>query len=427
MNQEELVSTFAKAMCRIADCLPRQELNLLLYPTRNIKQAVAKLYAYLIDFLVKALHWYQEGKVKHIIHAITQPVKIRYKDILENIEECSRNIDRWAASSAHAELRDMHNLQQKTQIELDNTGTIVRSSATTTDEIMRIVVSMTPQLTKLVAGQLNTNQRVFDLQLSQMLAATANSRLQDPEISYRSGILRRNKHRARCRNWPPFYHSAKLRDWTTSQTSSLVVVRGPYSLRDQAKMFGVNVIEAMRSASIPVLWMIPSAVQRASGLVTSIDLLKSLVQQAMRINRHFQSENACALSCARIQSAVNESDWFDILGSVLIGLPLVYVVLDSGLLGREGIAHSGNFAWPLAFFTLFQRLAYMDSCTVVKVLIINYYKETDHLCMTGVDEPQNYIVTIDSRRHSAARYRSKARSKRLLHGNWQGGFVNRYV
>ena len=113
------MSTFAKTLCRIADCLPRQELALVLYPTKQIKQGVAQLYAHFMDFLVRAMKWYREGAVNRIVHSITQPVGIRYKDILESIEDCSRSIDKWVTASAQAELRDMHALQQRTQSDVE--------------------------------------------------------------------------------------------------------------------------------------------------------------------------------------------------------------------------------------------------------------------------------------------------------------------
>lgn len=108
---------------------------------------------------------------------------IKYKDILENIEDCSRRIDQWAASAAKAELRDAHTLQQAMNTNLENTGSVVRSSAVSVDDIRRRIIDIAPQLTTLISRHVNTSQRVSDLQLSQMLTIAANSSLQDPEIT----------------------------------------------------------------------------------------------------------------------------------------------------------------------------------------------------------------------------------------------------
>ena len=87
---------------------------------------------------------------------------------------------------------DVHSLQQAMNTDLENTGSVVRSSAVSVDDIRRKIIDIDPQLTTLISRHVNNSQRVSDLQLSQMLTIAANSSLQDPEIGYRYGILRRN-------------------------------------------------------------------------------------------------------------------------------------------------------------------------------------------------------------------------------------------
>lgn len=80
----------------------------MLYPTERMKQAVMELYAYLIRFLIRAYDWYQERTLVHLLHSITRPAELRYKDLIENISDCSLKVDRLALSGAQAEQRDMH-------------------------------------------------------------------------------------------------------------------------------------------------------------------------------------------------------------------------------------------------------------------------------------------------------------------------------
>ena len=388
-----------------------------------MKQEVARLYAYLIQFLIKALKWYQEGTFKHIIHSITQPVGIKYKDILENIEDCSRCIDQWAVSSAQAELRDVHTLQREVHTDLKNTGSVVRRSTMSVDEIMRRVIDIAPQLTTLISGQVNTNHRVFDLQLSQMLTITAGSSLQDPEISYRHGILRRNKSMQRASRPIQFLDSQKLKRWTTSEGSSFIIIKGPYSMRDQIRIFGVDLIEAVRSAQIPVLWALPSVTQTGAETITSIDVLKSLVQQAIRINKSFQNESTCALSCNRMQSAAHESDWFDILGSTLLGLPQTYIVFDTSILGPTGLTLSENFSWVLAFYSLLERLKARGSRSAIKLIFISYC-ETKHMDLNGFDQPEDFTLKIDPRRRAAPRERRRRKNRFRLRASRGASFEN---
>ena len=393
MNQEELIATLAKAMCRIADSLPRQQLATILYPTQEMKRSVAQLYAHLMKFFTMAWQWYKEGPVKHMLHSITQPASLRYKDILSDIEDCSRRIDQWAVSSAQAEIRDMHTLQQNMQMDVLDINGLLQKNNKIVSGIMEVILAISPQISQLLEGQLDTSQRVSDLQLSQMLTHTANSLLADPETSYRFGVLIRNKRQRGLNREPKLWLSPRLRDWTTSKSSSLIIVKGSYATRSQARDFSINVIEAVRSASIPVLWALHDNSKSVCETIRTADLLKSLVQQAIRISKTFQSEKICTSSCARMQSARDENEWLDILGSVLVGFPLLYIVVNLEALGRNPLAMTEHFSWPLAFLSLFQSLSSRGVATVVRIVLITY-GGARFLNLSDLEDPEQSVVNI---------------------------------
>lgn len=56
----------------------------------------------------RAVNWYSEGKLRHIISAIFRPAPLRFKDLLEEIERCSQTVDNLAVGVSQAEQRDMH-------------------------------------------------------------------------------------------------------------------------------------------------------------------------------------------------------------------------------------------------------------------------------------------------------------------------------
>ena len=116
-----MTKTLAKGLCHIADSLPRVEFLTLLYPTRRMKQAVADLYAYIIRFLIRAQGWYQEGKVLHALHSFTRPAELRYVDLIDEIEACTRTVDSLASAGAQAEQRDVH---VKLQALIDRQGAL---------------------------------------------------------------------------------------------------------------------------------------------------------------------------------------------------------------------------------------------------------------------------------------------------------------
>ena len=108
MNHETLISTVAKGLTQIADALPRVELANNLYPSKRMEHAVSELYAYVIKFFIRAYDWYRESTFSHVLHSITRPAELRYKDLLDKITDRSRSIDQLAVSGSQAEQREMH-------------------------------------------------------------------------------------------------------------------------------------------------------------------------------------------------------------------------------------------------------------------------------------------------------------------------------
>lgn len=73
-----------------------------------MKAALEELYASVLNFLVKAYEWYNEGKLSHMFHGVSQQWNRVNGDLVDEIAEKSRRIDQLAAAASQAEIRDMH-------------------------------------------------------------------------------------------------------------------------------------------------------------------------------------------------------------------------------------------------------------------------------------------------------------------------------
>jgi hypothetical protein len=108
INHEDVNTALATALLEIGDLLPRVELASSLYPTARMKSAITTLYAYLLKFFIRARNWYNEGSWKRIVHSVTRPSELRYKDLLQQIDRASNEIDQLTRSAAQAEVRTIH-------------------------------------------------------------------------------------------------------------------------------------------------------------------------------------------------------------------------------------------------------------------------------------------------------------------------------
>jgi hypothetical protein len=98
----------AKSLTKIGDVLGRIKLTYILYPTPQVQHTVSEIYSKIIRFFLKAERWYQQGKLRRAWEALSKPVELYYNDLIEEVEECTKEIEALATAGAHAEQRDMH-------------------------------------------------------------------------------------------------------------------------------------------------------------------------------------------------------------------------------------------------------------------------------------------------------------------------------
>jgi hypothetical protein len=96
-----------KALCRVAEALRHVQLNLLLYPTNSMREAAVQLYLHIIGFAIRAIKWYEKCRIMKLLSAITSPFQLKFRDVVEDILETSRSMDRLALSLSQVENRQM--------------------------------------------------------------------------------------------------------------------------------------------------------------------------------------------------------------------------------------------------------------------------------------------------------------------------------
>lgn len=361
LNHEKIIATLAKAMAQIAETLPHIELQSILYPTERMKTAVTDLYAYILRFSIRALDWYNEGMFKHVLHAITRPVELRYSDLLQQISDASGTIYQLAAIGQQAELRDMHVTVQLTNRKVDMT------------------IAMMEQINAAVTlhsnAMIDTNYRLSDLQFHR-IAATLEISIPNPKKTYEHHYSLR---RQRLRNGAGlsvsnnFWQSPKMRNWSSTQESGLSIISANFQSRFIMRDLCIDIIEQLKEAQVP--YLLAMKVPQPDGTAATVsasDLLRYLVKQAITIRKESQSEKSMALSCAMFNDASTEMEWFRLLEAVLADLDgIVYIVVDLELLNKNA-DDSNDFSWTSAFEYFFASLATRKVSTKIKVLFVSY-------------------------------------------------------
>lgn len=421
VNHEAMISSLAEGLCQIADALPHSELVTVLYPTDSMKHAVAKLYANIIKFFIRARDWYKESPLLHALHSITRPVELRYQDLLDAIRRCSRHVEKMAMAAFQTEQRDirlmLHTLMDREQ-----------KSDALLMEVKQMIVGMLPsdfsarRLTPPArtvfqsatsSAFLDTSQRLSDLQLSQIMTFISDVAGLDAAKSLQYSLVMRNRRQLKpAPAVEPFWLGPKLQAWASAKSSSLIMVRGTFQNRFGMKDFCVDFIGILREAEIPVLWALKSSYKDTDAVPSMVDLLKHLVCQALRLNVALQTESFLGPSCAAFRRAMTEDDWFNLLGSVLAGLPQIYIVIDVEMLSSLFPPLTKDFSLPLAFLGLFQKLSDRGVKTRVKVILVSY--GSTMFLQQPQGDLQERVIHVGRGRKSVTPRKKKSASQSLL-------------
>ena len=169
----------------------------------------------------------------------------------------------------------------------------------------------------------------------------------------------------------PFWLGSRFQRWKCSQASSLIMIKGSYLNRLDIKGFCANVIEQLRESKIPVVWAL-KAIEDEAKAPSPVDMLKDLVAQVLRLNIKMQSERCLTSSCTKFHGAETENEWLDLLGSLLDGFRVIYIVIDIEVMSSHYATSSSKFSLPSAFLELFEKMSARSIRTDVKVVLVSY-------------------------------------------------------
>jgi hypothetical protein len=376
VNHQNLLSRLSTGLCQVADLLPRAELILQLYPTEQIKHSIVAMYTYILRFLLRALRWYQESKQMRVIHAITRPAELRYDDLLEKISSLSRSMTEFALVISHAEQRDLHN---KIQQHLSRQQAMEISIEQLTALVAQLKESISTEQVVNASARIEFRQSLSEIQLAQFITLLSVTMLPDPFKTFQASLFMRNRRRLKPSNsGPHFWLDPKMQIWNRSQSSSLAMIHGTRKLRFHIRDFCTNSISMLRNSKTPVIWALKvmdtqeTIDSGAEGQVSTIELLKYIISQAVRVNEAIHTDAALTPRLKAYMNATTEDEWLKILASVLQGIPLLYIIIDVELLDNSLAELTEDFSWPAAFLKLFSQLAVRNIKTVIKIALVSY-------------------------------------------------------
>ncbi|KAL9619292.1 MAG: hypothetical protein Q9160_006057 [Pyrenula sp. 1 TL-2023] len=383
--------------------------------------AVAQLYANIVRFLIRSLDWYQHDKARHAWEALARPAELRYNDLIEEIEACAKEIENLASAGAQAEQRDIHLGLQRLR----------KRQAMSEDVLLDVLLDVRGMLSTHQAlsssAYLDTNNRLSDLQLNQIMDYLSKDRLMDPlnALQFYDSLCRRSEvskqHRLTTRKNNAFWLHPKLLKWSSQQHPALIFVKGEWRHRDQIQRFVIETVKLLRSQNIPAVWVLKNSKKDESFGTSACDIIREVICQALRINISLHTERSLSLSCAAFRGAETQDQWLDHLAMVISVLLQLFVIIDIESFDAESARSQDGFSWIGLFLSLFRRLIERNLKTSLKVLLISYGSAT--LQESKLAEHPELIPSAQQSGVKTARRQSHQRGTNSLSSGIVTGFM----
>ncbi|KAI1300901.1 hypothetical protein F5Y03DRAFT_408095 [Xylaria venustula] len=387
INHEVLIKELCKAMTRIADVVRHVQVQCLLYPTDEVVDHMRDLYSHIVSFAVRAVDWYQKKKIARALAAFTSPFQLKFQDIVEEIYETSRRIDRWAITMNHIEIRQMRE-------QLTETGKALELAHLERREMCQLItdlkgfVSHHSQLQ--YSGMLNTNQRLSEIQFSQIHSFISTSSIPRPDLVRQSYTARRNRRQqANSGHITSQLWISDMKEWGEKRISTQILVQGCFKTRHAIRDFAASTIDLIQEAKVPVVWALDPRVEvLPDHQFNTSDVLKYLANQVLQINHSAFIERHASISSASFHSAVKETEWLELIGSMLQDMNQLYFIVDLDLVERGGGTAT---KWLGHFAKLSDDLKLRNIRTIVKVAFICTSK-----CAVETVPPETKSIRLDT-------------------------------
>ena len=380
-----MIRRLCESFSQIADILPSTDLSLILYPTEMMKNAVARLHAYIIRFVIHAVRWYKQGKFAHAWAAIAKPWALSFKGHLEDISRQAEMVKEFAHSASRAEYRDAHLEMRETHDELQKAREELRdarleikrthsdlqkvleyirnaSDKSSSDSQTLIQMALVSQSVH-AQMQLDLSQSktmIANIQLAQILTMPFAEHLPASGecLRFCQSMVKRTRHSSRFL----LPDTTQLQAWSDLPRSSFIIVQSTSA--QVAKAFLVNLVDLIREKNFRILWTLrfPDYWERK---LTNLDILRMLVIQSLQINPQALTSSEHPITMTHLREAVDERDWLVLLNRALTGLSYVYIILDADLLSHA----TGKDRYVAT--KLIEAFPIMITSTVVKLIVSN--------------------------------------------------------
>ncbi|KAH7308658.1 hypothetical protein B0I35DRAFT_442378 [Stachybotrys elegans] len=397
LNHGTLVAQFSQALSMIAQVLPRTELSAELYQSNEMKDAVAHLYAHILLFLQQAVRWYHAGPASRALTALFKPFELSYKESIEQIMLCAQQIDDISSIASKVEIREIKVLvegesaklakqeaklhEMQVQFNLAHEELVAKVGS-----ILQIISCSASRLNEVHLDIKDIKPRVGDMHFSHVLGALRPKRSPEDALrAHRSLIRRSSPWRSQSNDTLALLQS--VGQWISAPNSSLLVLQTQPRAQARVKEIATELIALLQPRPNKVIWYLSSLNVDNEGEISSVEVLKSLIFQCMKLVPEFVASDPGNFSTAKLQGCHSDEEWLELLCHILRYLNACFIVIEA-----EDVFTNKDEATQLLKLVESLAAQFQDVGHSIKILLVNYSTSWNDSNAEGL---QGRVLTVN--------------------------------
>ncbi|KAI8940633.1 hypothetical protein NX059_001905 [Plenodomus lindquistii] len=420
INRATLVEKLAQAFVAIGDVLPRADLNAELYQTDHMRDALSRLYAYIILFLRLCVRWYNRSSLGRLWSALKSPYELDYKELIDQIKVSSAAVEDLASAGARAEIRDIRIIQDLHQARFAELYSKLLEKQekleTSMIQLMRVATSNKAITEEVKVEVRGISQGVYRLEFHQVVQFLAPTTSPADALRKAQSFARRGTDAALAPQGNIRIIEV-LQAWAIADRSSLLIVRTALSAQKQARVLAADVIKRLNSSNDRVFWNLTLPRMLSGEGDCMANVFKSLTHQILKHSADLFAEFAGQLNAVKVLGSHTENEWADLIALLLTKIPNAFVVIETEGLYREN-RHDPD--WADRFVILLQRI--LDKTAVagnrLKILLVVFGTATK-ISPSSSNDSDVVVASLQSPTPVPPRLRHVARRSCFSERNWK--------
>lgn len=253
--------------------------------------------------------------------------------------------------------------------------------------------------------------RIVDMHFNHILDVLKPKRSPEDALQAHRSIIRRSSPwRSQNQNTVELFQS--VGHWITSPQSSRLILQTQPRAQARVKEIATELIGILQPQYKQVIWYLSGISHNDEGGVSTIEILRSLVFQSMKLVPELVASDSSNFSTAKIHAVHSETEWLNLLCFVLQQLTACFIVIEA----EDVFIYEEE---SKQFVELTQRLAnrFQDTGTSIKLLFVNYSNDWPGSVTLG---PQERIIVVNREAPVPPRRRRPGTRSVFRGASWSG-------